>query len=299
MEIREFFSLEDKTYWLDQIGKSDWSAGKYLYELLRDDRLKEVCGESTIVLMLIDGKKLVSFCTLAEQDDLEPAGLAPWIGFIYTFPEYRGHRYAGRLLEYAEQTAAKSGAEYVYISTGHTGLYEKYGYEFSEIRRDVSGEDSRVYRKETPTVGNDFFKEWLKGFEKGLDELDESGRRCLLKNCAKSCADTGILEMYRKHNRDVGGDRDEFYKQIHVFKGVRGEIVRPQKEYFLIYPECLCDLHTSCGINTASLCECSRQSILYVGEEIWGKDTFTVENMGTVLSGSRECRFRIVFNGSD
>ena len=299
MEIREFFSLEDKTYWLDQIGKSDWSAGKYLYELLRDDRLKEVCGESTIVPMLLDGDKLVSFCTLAERDDIQPTGLTPWIGFVYTSPEYRGHRYAGKLLEYAEKTAAKAGAEYVYISTGHTGLYEKYGYEFSEIHRVISGEEARVYRKETLAAGGDFFKEWLKGFEKGLDELDESGRHCLLKNCAKSCADTGILEMYRKHNRNVNGDRDEFYKQIHVFNGVQGEVVRPQKEYFLIYPKCLCDLHTSGGINTATLCECSRQSIIYVGEEIWGKNTFTVENMGTVLSGSKECRFRIVFNGSD
>jgi len=296
MEIKEYSSLDDKAFWLEQIGKSDWSAGKYLYELLRDNRLKDVCGESTIVPMLIDGRKLVSFCTLAEQDDLDTTGLSPWIGFIYTFPEYRGHRYAGRLLEYAEQTAARAGAEYVYISTGHIGLYEKYGYEFSEIHRDTSGEDSRVYRKEITAAGSDFFKEWLKGFEKGLDELDETGRQCLLKCCAKSCADTGILEMYRNHNRDVNGDRDEFYRRISVFNGVRGEIVRPNKEYILIYPECLCDLHMSCGINTPSLCECSRQSILYVGEEIWGKDTFTVENMGTVLSGCRECRFRIVFN---
>ncbi len=296
MEIKEFSRLDDKAFWLAQIGKCDWSAGRYLYELLRDNRLKDVCGESTIVPMLIDGERLVSFCTLAEQDDLEPSGLTPWIGFIYTFPEYRGHRYAGRLLEYAEKIAANAGAEYVYISTGHTGLYEKYGYEFSETRRDKSGEDSRVYRKEITSGDSDFFKEWLKGFEKGLDELDETGRKCLLKCCAKRCADTGILGMYRKHDRDVNGDRDEFYRRISVFNGVRAEIVRPQKEYVLIYPECLCDLHTSGGINTANLCECSRQSILYVGEELWGKDTFTVENMGTVLSGSGECRFRIVFN---
>lgn len=296
MEIKEYFSLEDKSYWLEQIGKSDWSAGQCLHRLLRDNKLKEVCGESTIVPMLTDGRQLVSFCTLAERDDIQPTGLTPWIGFIYTFPEYRGHRYAGKLLQYAEQAAARNGAEYVYISTGHTGLYEKYGYEFSEIRRDKSGEDSRVYRKEITAAGGDFWKEWLKGFEKGLEELDEAGRRCILSCCAKSCADTGILEMYRKHNRDVNGDRDAFFRRIDVFGGVRAEIVRPQKEYIVIYPECLCDLHTSGGINSAVLCECSRQSILYVGGELWGKDTFTVENLGTVLSGSGECRFRIVFS---
>ena len=31
------------------------------------------------------------------------------------------------------------GKEYTYISTGHTGLYEKYGYEFFKTEKDVSG----------------------------------------------------------------------------------------------------------------------------------------------------------------
>lgn len=37
--------------------------------------------------------------------------------------------------------------EYIYISTNHIGLYEKYGYEFFQMMKDVGGEDSRVYRK--------------------------------------------------------------------------------------------------------------------------------------------------------
>lgn len=39
------------------------------------------------------------------------------------------------------------GQEYIYISTNHIGLYEKYGYEFFQMMKDVGGEDSRVYRK--------------------------------------------------------------------------------------------------------------------------------------------------------
>lgn len=86
-------------------------------------------------------------CTLAPLDDIQPTELSPWIGFVYTFPEYRGHHYAGILLEYAESLACVMGKEYIYISTGHTGLYEKYGYEFFKTEKDVLGEDSRVYRK--------------------------------------------------------------------------------------------------------------------------------------------------------
>ena len=37
------------------------------------------------------------------------------------------------------------------ISTGHTGLYEKYGYEFFKTEKDVSGEDSRIYCKKAFT----------------------------------------------------------------------------------------------------------------------------------------------------
>ena len=86
-------------------------------------------GETALVLMLAEGERLVSFCTFAPLDDIQPTELSPWIGFVYTFPEYRGHRYAGILLEYAESLACVMGKEYTYISTGHTGLYEKYGYE--------------------------------------------------------------------------------------------------------------------------------------------------------------------------
>lgn len=86
-------------------------------------------------------------CTLAPLDDIQPTELSPWIGFVYTFPEYWGHHYAGILLEYAESLACVMGKEYIYISTGHTGLYEKYGYEFFKTEKDVLGEDSRVYRK--------------------------------------------------------------------------------------------------------------------------------------------------------
>lgn len=146
-EIKEYFKADNQTYWLKQIKTSDWGAGQFLYELLCDNRLKEMCGEGTEVLMLTEGEKLMAFCTYAEKDDIQPTELTPWLGFVYTFPEYRGGRLAGELLAYAEALAAKDGKAYTYISTGHVGLYEKYGYDFYEMQKDIGGEDSRVYRK--------------------------------------------------------------------------------------------------------------------------------------------------------
>ena len=97
--------------------------------------------------MLTEGQELVSFCTLAEKDDIQPTDLTPWIGWVYTFPEYRGNRYSGELLAYAETLAKKQGMKNVYISTNHIGLYEKFGYDLFGMMKDISGDDSRVYVK--------------------------------------------------------------------------------------------------------------------------------------------------------
>lgn len=147
MEIIEYFCAENQEHWLSKIGESDWGAGRYLYELLRDGKLKQLVGEHTRVLLLAEGDQLVSFCTFAEKDDIPSTVLTPWIGWVYTFPDHRGRRCAGILLGHAEALAKKAGMRHIYISTDHNGLYEKYGYEFYQVMKDVHGEDARVYVK--------------------------------------------------------------------------------------------------------------------------------------------------------
>ena len=104
-KILEYFTCENKEHWLREIQKSDWGAGQYLYSLLKENKLKALVGATTLVLMLADGDKLVSFCTLAPLDDVQPTSYTPWVGFVYTFPEYRGQHCAGRLLDCAESIA--------------------------------------------------------------------------------------------------------------------------------------------------------------------------------------------------
>lgn len=147
MRVIEFFTTVNKEHWLEEIKKCDWGAGQYLYQLLSENQLKQKVGESALVPMLVDEDRLAAFCTFAPLDDIQPTDLSPWIGFLYTFPDYRGHRYAGMLLDYAESMAAVMGHEYLYISTNHVGLYEKYGYDFYKMEKDIWGESSRVYRK--------------------------------------------------------------------------------------------------------------------------------------------------------
>lgn len=147
MKILEYFTSENQAHWLSEIEKSDWDAGAYLARLLKENQLKDMVGQTALVLLLTEGERLVSFCTFAPLDDIQPTEHSPWVGFVYTFPEYRGHRYAGLLLDSAECLAEVMGREAVYISTNHEGLYETYGYSFYGIEKDISGEASRVYRK--------------------------------------------------------------------------------------------------------------------------------------------------------
>lgn len=126
--------------------------------------------------------------------------------------------------------------------------------------------------------------------------MDSDSRSRLLKHCAKCCADTGVLQAYLKLYQAVSGDRNEFYSRLSETGSVRGEIVVPDKEYFIYFPECACDVHAAGGVNTPNLCECSRQSIIYVGESVWNESKLHVEQVETILSGDAECKFRIRFD---
>ena len=154
MKIIDYFTSVNREHWLNQIKRSDWKAGQYLYELLRDERLKDLCGNNTRLLLLTEGEQLISFCTYAEHDDIPDETLKPWIGFVYTFPEYRGKRRMGKLLEHAYALAKADGYKCIYISTREEGLYEKYGCTFWKKMKDIYGEESSIFR--LPIVSKDY-----------------------------------------------------------------------------------------------------------------------------------------------
>ena len=49
MKIIEYFSTDNREYWLSKIKECDWGAGQYLHELLKDQKLKQLVGENTRV----------------------------------------------------------------------------------------------------------------------------------------------------------------------------------------------------------------------------------------------------------
>ena len=148
MKIENYFTSGRPEHWLREIGRSDWTAGQYLHQLLGEHRFHALLGEKSRLLLLTEGDRLIAFCTYAQRDEIPAEELSPWAGFVYTFPEYRGKRRMGKLLEHVYQLAKADGFPCVYISTDHTGLYEKYGCTFWKIMQDAQGSDCRVYRLE-------------------------------------------------------------------------------------------------------------------------------------------------------
>ena len=147
MEIINFFESSDQPELIEKIGACDWSAARFLKDLLMKGTFNETLGGWGHLFLLMDGEKLVSFATLTGQDAVRDETLTPWIGFVFTQPKYRGNRYAGRILAHAEETAAKLGYDRIYLETDHVGLYEKYGYVYMENRIDCWGENARVLYK--------------------------------------------------------------------------------------------------------------------------------------------------------
>lgn len=148
MEIISFFESGRQAELTEKIAVCDWSAARFLAELLSKETFFETLGGWGHVFLLMDGEELVSFVTLTGQDAIRDESLTPWIGFVFTRPEYRGHRYAGQLLAHGEAIAGKAGYHRVYLATDHIGLYEKYGYTYLENRIDCWGNDDRILYKE-------------------------------------------------------------------------------------------------------------------------------------------------------
>ena len=149
MEILSWYETKNPEWWLKQIGESDWTAGQFLHTLLRENRFREQYGESSQILLLADRSRLAAFCTYAERDDIPDTERTPWIGFVYTFPEFRGRRLMGKLISRAKEMARADGKDTIYISTDHTGLYEKYGAVPEAEAKDRRGGDCRIYRLDT------------------------------------------------------------------------------------------------------------------------------------------------------
>lgn len=147
MQIIEYFEDADNKKWIDRIEQCPWNAARLMAKLLKEDTFYSTLGGSGKFYIMIDGEKVVSFLALTKQDCIADEELFPWIGFVFTALEYRGHRYSEQMIKHACAQAKNEGHKKVYLATDHVGFYEKYGFTYMENRIDVYGDDSRIYYK--------------------------------------------------------------------------------------------------------------------------------------------------------
>ena len=134
---------------------------------------------------------------------------------------------------------------------------------------------------------------WFSGFEKGIEALTPQQRETFFCECGKNCVKQGTLDFYRQLYDRAAGDLDVFFQKANEIPGLQAEILVPGRKYAFGFTECSCMLHTQGYVNTPQLCECSRQSVLFVLHTLWPEAKFSVELTDSILRGGDMCRLVI------
>ena len=141
--------------------------------------------------------------------------------------------------------------------------------------------------------------DWFKGFEKGITKLPEAQRETFFRECGKNCVQCGTLQIYKDLYEQAAGGFDQFFAKANELPGVKCETIEKGSVYDLYFMECTCRLHKQGYVSTPLLCECSRQSILYVLQSLWNDRTFRVTICESILRGSQHCKMRIEASNTD
>ena len=143
---------------------------------------------------------------------------------------------------------------------------------------------------ETDTFNQAFFQT----LESGMEKLPQSVRETLYRPCAINCVKNYVLKEQQRQFEECNGNLDLQYEKYGKSEYFFADIIESGHVYEIGYPRCLCPMVES-GLATSPVhCECSRQSILYVLHTLMPDKEIHVETMHTVLTGSDECRFRVV-----
>lgn len=87
-----------------------------------------------------------SYKIIKLTDDPERKDLAPNVCGVYVEEPYRCRGIAGELLDTVCCDMAEQGIKTLYLLTGHTAFYERYGWElYCMARGDGETEPSRMY----------------------------------------------------------------------------------------------------------------------------------------------------------
>lgn len=96
--------------------------------------------------LLMDSETVIGCASLIANDFISRHDLYPWVCALYIDEPFRGHGYAGLLLEQCRSDAARAGYRSLYLSTELEGYYEKYGYMYIGEGYGPDGAATHIYR---------------------------------------------------------------------------------------------------------------------------------------------------------
>lgn len=134
VEIRKLTNIDDTllntlaSWMYEWWGKRDnysFDAVKcFMKRSMERDRLPQTFG------MFLDDK-IVGMYQIKHYDLWSRQDLYPWLANVYIVKEYRGLGLGRKLLESVKGNALKvSDFNEIFLYTEHTGLYEKFGFEY-------------------------------------------------------------------------------------------------------------------------------------------------------------------------
>jgi hypothetical protein len=110
---------------------------------------------------------------------------------------------------------------------------------------------------------------------------------------AVKCVNNYVLPEMKRQFEECGCSLDEQYKKYGDTEYFFANIIQPGHIYEIGYPRCVCQKAQEEKDADANFCECSRQSILYVYEQLIPDRKVSVETIETALRGGDKCRFRV------
>ena len=238
MKTVNFFEYEHKDDILEQLENAEnlWQAIPYLTGLLKEGTFNEKLGNGALYLMLDEESssknrlpRIASFVTFCDKDEIDAPALKPWIGFLFTFPEYRGKRLAGRLIEHciSQVSARYPDAEQIFVSSEENGLYEKYGFNFLFKAKTLYGGETKVYARKISAAPNplvEIIKQQTEILFKNIDDqisgadlssqLDNVNNSRYLFHMIHSMDRYFINPFVYSYNAEQAGGIDENYSII-------------------------------------------------------------------------------------
>lgn len=107
-------------------------------------------------------------------------------------------------------------------------------------------------------------------------------------NCLKDMALPVQMQLFQA----CGSHLDSYCQTYGETEFFFAKVIEAGHIYEMGYPRCVCP-EALAGGKEASFCECSRQGMIYILENMMPKKHIEVETIETVLSGAEKCRFKV------